>query len=101
MAAIFKMATKTKFARKNYKSSFFKKMFRAVLVVKIPKFYRKKKFSKIQDGAHIQHRDFFSHLFPGALIFVRNFKMVRFLHILEEQTQKKNKKICCQKLNSK
>jgi hypothetical protein len=33
MAVEIKMATKTKFASKNYKLSFFKKKFRAVLVV--------------------------------------------------------------------
>jgi hypothetical protein len=27
--------------------------------------------------------------------------MQKFLHFLEEQTQKKNKKICCKKINSK
>jgi hypothetical protein len=40
---------------------------------------------------------FFLHLFLGAPIFVRNFKIGKFLHILEEQTSKKNKKNCCQK----
>jgi hypothetical protein len=32
---------------------------------------------------------FFLHLFREALAFVSNFKMQKFLHILEEQTQKK------------
>jgi hypothetical protein len=41
---------------------------------------------------------FFWHLFLGALIFVRNFYMLKCLHILEEQTQKK---IVAEKLNSK
>jgi hypothetical protein len=36
--------------------------------------------------------EIFWHVFLGALIFVRNFEMVKFLHILEEQTQKKIKK---------
>jgi hypothetical protein len=40
---------------------------------------------------------FFWHLFLEALAFVRNFKMQNFLHFLEEKTQKKNKKFCCQK----
>jgi hypothetical protein len=80
---------------------FSKKNFRAVLIAKIPKFYRKKKFSKIQDGAYIQHGDFFWHLFLRAVIFVRNFKMVKFLHFLKEQTPKKIKKIVAKKLNSK
>jgi hypothetical protein len=47
---------------------------------------------------HIQHGDFFLHLFLGALIFIRNFKMLKFLHILEEQTKKKK---CCQKTKFK
>jgi hypothetical protein len=41
---------------------------------------------------------FFAY-FLGALIFVRNFKMLKFLYILEEQTQKK--KIGCQKTKFK
>jgi hypothetical protein len=44
---------------------------------------------------------FFWHLFLEALAFVRNFKMQKFLHFLEKQTPKKNKKKCCQKFNSK
>jgi hypothetical protein len=40
------MATKTKFACKNYKLSFSKKNFRAILVAKKIKFYRKKKILK-------------------------------------------------------
>jgi hypothetical protein len=38
---------------------------------------------------YIQHGDSFWHLFLGAVIFVRNFKMLKFLHILEEQTKQK------------
>jgi hypothetical protein len=34
------------------------------------------------------HGDFIWHLFLGALIFVRNFKMQKYLHILKEQTKK-------------
>jgi hypothetical protein len=38
----------------------------------------------------------------GTLIFVRNFKMVKCLHIFKEKTTKKtNKKNCCPKINSK
>jgi hypothetical protein len=48
-------------------------------------------FSKIQDGAHIRYGVFW-HLFLEALAFVRNFKMQKFLHFLEEQTPKKNLK---------
>jgi hypothetical protein len=41
---------------------------------------------------------FFWHFFLEALTFVRNFKMQKFLHILEEQT---NQKFFCPKINSK
>jgi hypothetical protein len=54
---------------------------------------------KIQDGAYDQYSDF-GHLFLEALAFFRNFRILKFLHILEEQTQNK-KKICCPKINSK
>jgi hypothetical protein len=40
----------------------------------------------------------FWHLFLGAHIFVRNFKMMIFLHILEEKTQKN---LLAKKQNSK
>jgi hypothetical protein len=58
------------------------------------------KLSKIQDGAHILCGVFLAS-FLEALAFVRNFKMLIFMHILEEQTQKKIKKNCCPKINSK
>jgi hypothetical protein len=65
-------------------------------IKKIPSFYRIFFLSKIQDGAHIQYGVFW-HLFQEALAFVKNFKMQKFLHILEEQTQKN----CSSKINSK
>jgi hypothetical protein len=89
MAAILKMATKTKFACKNYKLSFFKKKFRAVLVAKIPSFIEKKISQKFKMAPMFNMEIFFWHLFLRAFIIVRNFKMVKFLHILKEQTQKK------------
>jgi hypothetical protein len=46
------------------------------------------KEKKNKDGAHIQHGEFFWHLFLRALIFVRNLKLQNFKNILEEQTQK-------------
>jgi hypothetical protein len=55
MAAKFKMAAKTKFACKNYKSTFFKKSG----LYQLPEYLIEKKISKIQDGAYIQHGDFF------------------------------------------
>jgi hypothetical protein len=42
---------------------------------------------------------FFFAFFLEALAFVRNFKMLKFLHILEEQTPKNKKN--CPKINSK
>jgi hypothetical protein len=39
--------------------------------------------------------------FCKSLKFVRNFKLQKFLHILEEQTQNKHKKFCCQKTKFK
>jgi hypothetical protein len=41
------------------------------------------------------------HLFLAALISVRNFKMLNFLHFLEEQTQKKIKKFVAKKTKFK
>jgi hypothetical protein len=55
---------------------------------------------KIQDGAYDQNGDY-GHRFLEALAFFRNFRILKFLHILEEQSQNKNKKICCPKINSK
>jgi hypothetical protein len=48
MAANFKLATKTKFACKNYKLSTKKKKIGAVLVALIPKFYRRKVSAKFK-----------------------------------------------------
>jgi hypothetical protein len=88
----FKMAaklktktTKTKFACKNYKSSFFKK--KNSVLFWLPEYlnFIEKKFLKNSRFAYNQHGDFFWNLFLGALILVRNFKMVKFLHILEVQ----------------
>jgi hypothetical protein len=70
-------------------------------LLKYLSFIGKKTSQKIQDGAFIQHGDYFWQLFLRAFIFVRNFDMVKLLHFLKKQTQKKNKKICCQKINSK
>jgi hypothetical protein len=53
----FKMAAKFKMARSSFKK---KKKIRAVSVALIPKFFRKKIFSKIQDGGLIQHEDYFA-----------------------------------------
>jgi hypothetical protein len=47
--------------------------------------------------APIFNMEIFLVSFLGALVFIRNFKKVKFLHILEEQTQKKIKKNCWQK----
>jgi hypothetical protein len=80
MAAKFNMATKTKFACKNYKSSFFKK----------------KNSQKFKMAPIFNIEIFFWHLFLGAFIFVNNFKMVKFLH--KEQKIIKN---CCQKTEFK
>jgi hypothetical protein len=63
MAAKFKMATKTKFACENSCLSF------------IEIFFLKNSTWR-----------FFCHLFLGAFIFVRNCKMVKFLHILNSFT---------------
>jgi hypothetical protein len=49
------MATKTKFACKTLNHLFSKNNFMTVLVALIPKFYRNFFWSKIQDGAFIQH----------------------------------------------
>jgi hypothetical protein len=89
MAAKFKMGkfkrAKIKFACENYKLSLKTKSG----LFQLPKYlsFIEKKFSKIQDGAYIHHKDFFCQIFLEALIFVRNFKMVKFLHILKEKTK--------------
>jgi hypothetical protein len=76
MAAKFKMATETK----TTKYLFSKKNSGLFHLPKYLSFIEKKKM--------VQHGDFFCHLLLGAFIFVRNFKMVKFLHILIEQTPK-------------
>jgi hypothetical protein len=64
MAAKFKMATKTKFACKNYKSSFFnKKNFRAVLAAEIPKFNRNFFSQKFKMEPRFQHGNFFGIIY--------------------------------------
>jgi hypothetical protein len=58
MAAILKMATNTKFAFKNYKSSFFKKKLQGYFSCLYAKFYLHLFFSKIEDCAYNQNREF-------------------------------------------
>jgi hypothetical protein len=82
MATKIKIATKTKFACKNYKSSFSKKKSGLFKLPKYLSFIKKKSRWR-----------FFWHTFLGALIFVKSFKMVKFLHIFEEQNHKKIKKL--------
>jgi hypothetical protein len=66
------MATKTKFACKNYKSFFFqKKKFRAVLVALIPKFIEKKNSQKFK-------------MAPIFLVFFKNMQSFYHFKISDE-----------------
>jgi hypothetical protein len=84
------MAAKTKFACKYLKSStnFF---FRFVLDLWLPQIFNMAIFNMA----------FCWHLFLRVLTFVRNSKMLKFLHILEEQTQNKKLKILLPRIISK
>jgi hypothetical protein len=67
MTAKFKMATKSKFAYKTYKSSFFKKKIRAVFA-EIPKFYRKKKSQKFKMASKFNMENFLVSFFSSSHI---------------------------------
>jgi hypothetical protein len=74
MAAILKMATKTKFACKNYKLSFFKKKFRAVLVAKIPSFIEKKISQKFKMAPMFNMEIFFLASFSKSFHNCQEFQ---------------------------